>query len=74
MKLFSDTGETHMKESEGIAISATPEVLRAIAKFLAEAADDLEEMGEEFSHVHFMDEWQGWTDDVPDIQVWNDKI
>ena len=74
MKLFSNTGEIHLKETDCIGISARPDTLRAIAKFLAEAADELEEMGSDFSHLHLMDEWSGWSEGTPDIQVFNDKI
>lgn len=74
MKLFSDSGETHLKITECVCISASPEALRAIAQFIAEAADELEEMGNDFSHLHLMDEWSGWSEGMPDIQVFNDKI
>ena len=74
MKLFSESGDIHLKETECVGISASPETLRAIAKFIIEAADELEEMGKEFSHLHLMDEWDGWTDGTPDIQIFNDKI
>jgi len=74
MKLFSESGDIHLKETECVGISASPETLRAIAKFITKAADELEEMGEEFSHLHLMDEWDGWTDGTPDIQIFNDNI
>ncbi len=74
MKLYSDTGEVHLKETKCIGVSASPKTLRDIAKFLNEAADELEEMGSDFSHLHLMDEWEGWTDGTPDIQVFNEKI
>ena len=74
MKLYSSTGETHLKETECIGISAEPNTLRAIAKFISEAADELEEMGSDFSHVHLMDEWAGWKEGSPDIQIFKDKI
>jgi hypothetical protein len=74
MKLFSDSGETHLKETDCIGISTSPETLRAIAKFISEAADELEEMGSDFSHLHLMDEWSGWTEGTPDIQIFNEKI
>lgn len=74
MKLYSDTGETHLKETGCVGISADPETLRAIAKFLTGAAEELEEMGSDFSHLHLMDEWSDWVEGTPDIQVFNDKI
>ena len=74
MKLYSESGEVHLKETECIGISASPKTLRAIAKFINAAADELEEMGEDFSHLHLMDEWEGWSDGDPDIQVFNEKL
>ena len=71
MKLFSDSGETQLKETECIGISAKPEILRAIAKFLSDSADELEEMGSDFGHLHLMDEWENWQNGYPDIQVFN---
>ena len=57
-----------------LGISASPETLRAVANFLNFAADELEHMGEDFGHLHLMDEWEGWTENVTDIQVVNPKI
>jgi hypothetical protein len=74
MKLLSEIGETYLKETECVGISASPDTLREIAKFLMVAADELEDMGEDFSHLHLMDEWSGWSEGTPDIQVFNDKI
>ena len=74
MKLFSEVGETYLKETQCIGISAKPDGLRAIAKFLIDAASELEEMKDEFGHVHLMDEWSGWKEGTPDIQVFNEKI
>lgn len=74
MKLYSDTGDVNLKEVGCVGISATPEVLRAIAKFINYSADQLEEMGNEFSHLHLMDAWSDWKDGMPDIQIFNGKM
>jgi len=74
MKLLSDVGDTYLKETECVGISTSPDTLREIAKFLIGAANELEEMGEDFSHIHLMDEWSGWSEGMPDIQVFNNKI
>lgn len=73
MKLFSDTGGTYLTETGCIGISAAPGTLRAIAKFISKAADELEEMGSDFDHLHLMDEWDSWKEGAPDIQIFNDK-
>jgi len=77
MKIFgyksNDTETDGLMEMSDIAFSASPETLRSIAKFLNKSADDLEEMGDEFDHVHLMDEWSGWKEGTPDIQVINEK-
>jgi len=78
MKIFgykkADTDNEGLMELSDIAFSTSPETLRAIAKFLEEAADELQEMGGDFGHVHLMDEWSGWADGEPDIQVLNENI
>jgi len=73
MKLYCEKGETNLKETECVGIAASPEKLRAIATFLNNAADELEEMGNDFDHLHLMDEWDGWTDGDPDIQVFHEE-
>jgi hypothetical protein len=73
MKLYSASDEVHLKETECVGISASPETLRSIAKFLNEAAQVIEEMGNDFGHLHLMDEWDGWSEGNPDIQVFNEN-
>ncbi len=73
MKLYTDSGGTYLKETECVGIAASPETLRAIARFITKAADELENMGSDFSHLHLMDEWDGWTEGTPDIQIFNEK-
>jgi len=73
MKLYCSIGETHLKETDCVGISASPETLRAIAKFILDSANELEEMGSDFSHLHLMDEWQGWSEGCPDLQIFNNN-
>ncbi len=73
MKLFSNIGETHLKETDCIGISADSETLRSIANFINKAADELDEMGNDFGHLHLMDEWEGWKEGSPDIQIFNEE-
>jgi hypothetical protein len=60
-------------EMESIALAASPETLRQIAKFLIRAADEMDEIGADFDHLHLMDEWNGWKDGLPDVQVVSEK-
>ncbi len=69
-----DTDIEGLMKLRDIGISAAPDTLRAVAKFLHTAADELEEMGEGFGHLHLMDEWEDWNENVTDIQVVNPKI
>jgi hypothetical protein len=73
MKLFYSIEEMHLKETDCIAISADSGTLRAIAKFIDKAADELDEMGNDSNHLHLMDEWDGWNDGMPDIQIFNNE-
>ncbi len=73
MKLFCSIGETYLKETDCVGISTDPKTLRAISKFINNAADELEEMGDDFGHLHLMEEWEGWSEGTPDIQIFNDK-
>ncbi len=74
MKLFFDSGEANLKETQCIGISASPETLREIAKFISSAANEMEQLGDDFDHLHLMDEWPGWSDGTPDIHIFNDEI
>ena len=78
MKIFgykkTDTEIDGLMEMSDISFSASPETLRAIANFINEAANDLQDMGNEFGHVHLMDEWPDWQEGEPDIQILNENI
>jgi hypothetical protein len=68
-----DTEIEGLIEMETIAIAATPKTLRDVAKFLNHAADEMEEMGADYGHIHLMDMWEEWNDGLPDIQVVSEK-
>ena len=69
-----DTDIEGLMKLKDIGIAASPETLRAVAKFISDAANELEEMGSDFGHLHLMDEWEDWSEDVTDIQIVNPKI
>ncbi len=69
----SDTEVEGLMEMETIAIAASSEKLRAIANFLNSAANEIDEMGSDYDHLHLMDEWEGWEESFPDIQVVSTK-
>lgn len=57
-------------ECREIALEATPEVLREIAKFINHAASVLEAKPvDEEAHMHFQDQWESWSEKFPDIVV-----
>lgn len=58
---------------ENIGIMASAETLRELAVFLNAAADEMDELGEDYDHVHLMDEWPKWKEGLPDIQVLSTK-
>ena len=62
-----------LKELDSIAFVASAESLRQIAEFLVRAADEMDEMVPDFDHLHLMDEWDGWKNGYPDVQVVSEK-
>ncbi len=68
-----DTEMEGLMEMEAIAIAASPKTLREVAKFFNQAADEMEELGTDYDHIHLMDAWEGWSDGLPDIQVVSEK-
>ena len=68
-----DTDLEGLMEMETIAIAASPETIRELANFLNHAADEMEEMGDDFDHLHLMDTWQNWKEGLPDLQVVSEK-
>ena len=56
-----------------IAIAASAETIRELAAFLNAAADEMDELGEDYDHIHLMDEWPKWEQGLPDIQILGEK-
>lgn len=56
-----------------IAIMASAENLRELAAFLVEAADEMDELGKDYDHIHLMDRWPKWKEGLPDIQILSSK-
>lgn len=65
-KTNDDSGILNMAE---ITICTTPETLREIAKFIQNAANELETDGEDFGHLHLRDNWSGWDKNGADIII-----
>ena len=64
---FTDDSEVAIELSE-LSLSLTPEAMRSFAAFVASAAQEMEELGSDYDHVHWLDHptWQkGW----PDVQL-----
>ena len=68
-----DTQSNGSFDLESLAIIAPPETIRALAKFFNAAADEMDELGDDYDHVHLMDEWKGWLDSYPDFQILSKK-
>ena len=65
MKTYAFTKDTSENESgfselTEISIIASPQQLREMARFLTIAAQEIEDMGEDFDHVHFQDRSDLW--------------
>ena len=56
-------------ELSEIHLFATPDALRALATFLADSAEQMEQHGSGFGHNHFRDAKRGWQRDWADIIV-----
>ncbi|MDH4216727.1 MAG: hypothetical protein OEV23_07545 [Gallionella sp.] len=52
-----------------VSISADVETIRSIAKFLLDAAEEMEQLGERYDHVHMQDKCSAWKDSWPDIVI-----
>lgn len=52
-----------------IGIVASAKTLRGLAAFFISAAQQMEEMGSDYDHIHLIDEWAEWQEGMPDIQV-----
>ena len=64
---FTDDSEAAIELSE-LSLSLTPDAMRSFAAFVASAAQEMDELGSDYDHVHWQDPptWQeGW----PDVQL-----
>jgi hypothetical protein len=52
-----------------VTVSADAPVLRTAAEFLFQAADEIDNYGEAFGHVHLRDYWHEWYSAYPDMIV-----
>lgn len=74
MKLFAyPTGaqlnEYGLVELKEVSLCADADTIRAIAKFLNGAADEMEMLGGNYDHVHMQDRSSAWRESWPDIVV-----
>ena len=56
-----------------IGIMASSQTLRELATFLNFAADEMDELGDDYDHLHLMDKWSNWKEGFPGIQVLSTK-
>lgn len=61
--------EYGLVELSELSISADAVTIRAIAKFLNDAADEMDKLGEKYDHVHMQDRSSSWKDSWTDIVV-----
>ena len=62
----SASGLMEMRE---VSFTGSPDTIRAVARFLASAADRMEQHGSAFWHEHFRDVSPEWQKEWPDIIV-----
>lgn len=76
MRIFGYTEEQRdevlptSRELAEITIVSAPDEARKIAAFLLHAADEMERMGPDYSHIHLSDTQPGF-DDSSDVIVFN---
>lgn len=61
--------EYGLLELNEVSLSADSKTVRAIARFLMDAADEMDRMGENYDHVHMQDTSAAWKEEWPDIVV-----
>ena len=70
MKLFGHTHSSDQPiELREVAFQASPDALRAIARFLEQMATELEEAPSGFEHFHVQDTFEDWPSQWPDLVV-----
>jgi hypothetical protein len=58
-----------LMEMEEVSFASSSASIREIARFLNKAADEMDEQGANFGHMHLQDEWAEWTENWPDVIV-----
>jgi hypothetical protein len=61
--------ESDLLEMREISLTGSPDVIRAVARFFASAADEMEQHDSGFGHTHLRDACPEWQKDWPDIIV-----
>lgn len=61
--------EYGLVELNELSFSADAQTIRAIAKFLSDAADEMDKLGEKYDHMHMQDRSSFWKESWPDIVV-----
>lgn len=69
-RISDEPQSLHLKEA---TLLAPPAVLRAMAQFLSDCADGIEEHGELWEHEHLRDSWAEWYSVYPDFIVYQPK-
>lgn len=64
---FTDDSEAAIKLSE-LSLSLSPEAMRSFAAFVVSAAQEMEELGSDYDHVHWQDH-PTWRKGWPDVQL-----
>jgi hypothetical protein len=55
-------------EMSEVSFVGSPEQIRAVARFLTDSADKMEQ-SQSFGHSHFQDECPEWQEEWPDVIV-----
>jgi hypothetical protein len=63
---ITDRGLLEMRE---VTFSGSPASMREIARFLTQAADQMEKQRGKFSHVHIREICPDWLEKWPDVVV-----
>ena len=61
--------EYGLLELKDVSFSADAKTIREIARFLNEAADEMEKLGSSFDHIHMQDKTLAWQEEWPDLVV-----
>jgi hypothetical protein len=64
---FTENSDQALQLSE-LSLALTPEAMRSFAAFVAFAAQEMEQLGSDYDHVHWQDH-PTWQEDWPDVQL-----